>query len=379
MAGTRVADRLAPSWLVVQVLGTVVLTATVVTAVPAPTWLLLVYLASLACWVLWLLSASRLPRTSLGLLVLASLLPALVVGASPDGTAMIMLAVVLGRMAMLPSVTVTVIGATTALDALAATASCVLLDRPLSLVLGAVALCVFVTLLGLHPRHHQMQAAHSRQLLEQTRLAQREQARAAALDERTRIARELHDVLAHSLGALGVQLEVAEVLLIDKGDVDGAVERVRRSRRLAAEGLAEARRAVAALRADVVPLAEAVTSLAESHHSDHGVDVEVTSEGEPRPLPSAATVCLLGTVREALTNAAKHAPGAPVTITLRYNAADVQVEVRNAPPERVPNTGEEAEGYGLTGMRERVALVGGSLTTAPTEDGGWSVIVEVPG
>ncbi|WP_086820721.1 sensor histidine kinase [Allokutzneria sp. NRRL B-24872] len=379
MAGTRAADRLAPSWLVVQVLGTVALTATVVTAVPAPTWLLLVYLASLACWVLWLLSASRLPRTSLGLVVLASLLPALVVGASADGTAMIMMAVVLGRVAMLPSATVVVIGTTTALDAVAATASCLLLDRPPSLAFGAVALCVFVTLLGLHPRHHQMQAAHSRQLLEQTRLAQREQARAAALDERTRIARELHDVLAHSLGALGVQLEVAEVLLTDKGDVDGAVQRVRRSRRLAAEGLAEARRAVAALRADVVPLAEAMTSLAEAHRSDHGVDVAMASEGEPRPFSSAATVCLLGTVREALTNAAKHAPGAPVTITLRYNDAGVHVEVRNAPSERVPTTAVEAAGYGLTGMRERVALVGGSLTTAPTEDGGWLVTVEVPG
>ncbi|SDN48315.1 sensor histidine kinase [Allokutzneria albata] len=379
MAGVRAADRLAPSWFVVQVLGTVALVATVVTASSASTWLWLVYLASLACWALWLLSASWLPRTSLALLTVASLLPALAVGPSTDGTALIMVAVVLGRLAMLPSVSAVVIAAVMALDVLTAATSCLVFDRPPSLAFGAVVLCVFVTLLGMHPRHYQLQAAHSRQLLEQTRRAQREQARAAALDERTRIARELHDVLAHSLGALGVQLEVAEVLLTDKGDITGAVERVRRSRRLAAKGLAEARRAVAALRSDVMPLADAVTALAEDHRSDHGVDVEVKSEGEPRAISSAATVCLLGSVREALTNAAKHAPGAPVTITVRYRAADVQTEVRNARPERVGDTGATAEGYGLTGMRERLALVGGSLTTAPTEDGGWLVTAEVPG
>ncbi|MFB9904934.1 sensor histidine kinase [Allokutzneria oryzae] len=378
VARLRLAERLAPGWLVVQVLGTLVLIATVGTAKPTPMWVWLLYVSSLACWLLWLVVDSWLPRTSLLLLVAASALPALAVGASTDSTALIMLCVVLGRLATLSTVSAAVIVAVTFLNAVVVVASSLAFGGSASLAFGSAVACVFVMLVGMHPRHYELQAVRSRELLEQTRLAQQEHARAAALDERARIARELHDVLAHSLGALGVQLEVAEVLLTDKGDVAGAVERVRRSRRLAAEGLAEARRAVAALRADVAPLAEAVAELAEQHRTNHAVDIDVITEGEPRFISSAATVALLGTVREALTNAAKHAPGASVTLALSYQVTGIRVDVRNAPPNRVVVAGDEVGGFGLTGMRERVALVGGTLATTPTDDGGWLVTVEVP-
>ncbi|MFI5693448.1 sensor histidine kinase [Kribbella sp. NPDC051586] len=223
---------------------------------------------------------------------------------------------------------------------------------------------------GLNRRQYEVQARQTEQLLEQTRLAQSEHARAATLEERGRIARDLHDVLAHSLGALSVQLEVAEALLDERGDTAGALERVRRSRRLAVQGLSEARNAVAALRADEVPdLAQAVRSLGEQHENDHGTPVRVSVTGPVTRTDSGVTVALLNAAREALTNAAKHAPGQPVELELA--AADgVRVTVRNKGATR-------GEGFGLTGMRERLALVGGTLTAGPDGDD-WLVVAEVP-
>ncbi|WUJ68240.1 histidine kinase [Kribbella soli] len=223
---------------------------------------------------------------------------------------------------------------------------------------------------GLNRRQSEVQARQTEQLLEQTRLAQSEHARAATLEERGRIARDLHDVLAHSLGALSVQLEVAEALLDERGDVNGALERVRRSRRLAVQGLTEARNAVAALRADSVPdLAQAVAALAEEHEKDHVTAVRMGVTGTVARTDSGVTVALLNAAREALTNAARHAPGQPIEIALAY-ADGVRLSVRN-------KGATVGEGFGLAGMRERLALVGGTLTAGPDGDD-WLVVAEVP-
>jgi signal transduction histidine kinase len=223
---------------------------------------------------------------------------------------------------------------------------------------------------GLNRRQYEVQARQTEQLLEQTRLAQSEHARAATLEERGRIARELHDVLAHSLGALSVQLEVAEALLEERGDTAGALERVRRSRRLAVQGLTEARNAVAALRADAVPdLAQAVATLAEQHENDHGTAVRLSVTGVVARTDSGVTVALLNAAREALTNAARHAPGQAVELVLAYSDG-VRLSLRNKGATR-------GEGFGLAGMRERLALVGGTLTAGPDGDD-WLVVAEVP-
>ncbi|MFI6831339.1 sensor histidine kinase [Kribbella sp. NPDC050241] len=222
---------------------------------------------------------------------------------------------------------------------------------------------------GLNRRQYEVQARQTEQLLEQSRLARSEHARAAALEERGRIARDLHDVLAHSLGALSVQLEVAEALLEERGDTAGALDRIRRSRRLAVQGLAEARNAVAALRADEVPeLSHAIAVLAEQHENDHGTAVRLTVLGESQRSESGVTVALLGAAREALTNAAKHAPGQAVDVELAYGDG-VRLSVRN-------KGATSGEGFGLTGMRERLALVGGTLTAGPDGDD-WLVVAEV--
>ncbi len=158
-------------------------------------------------------------------------------------------------------------------------------------------------------------------------------------------------------------------------DPASALERIQRCSKLASEGLAEARNAVSALRRDVPTLPEAIAELADDHQRDHGATATLRGAGTERPIPSAATVSLLGAVREALTNAARHAPGAPITITIDYTDTAVRVVVRNESTD--PRPRDEGTGFGLTGMAERVALAGGSLTAGPDGDG-WSVIATMP-
>ncbi|MGP3914245.1 sensor histidine kinase [Nonomuraea sp. 10N515B] len=372
---------LSPGWRVERLVGTIMMVAAPLTARPGvltgTTWALLGL--SVAGWAAFVLWERRAPAPALVMLGASALAAAAAVGSTADGTAMIMSCVGLVAFSMhtrpSPLVIMTMTGAAVAAVAF----SCVLLERSAGDVFGNAAVMLVVVVLGLSRRQYRVQAEHAQRLLEQTRRAQAEHARAAALDERTRIARELHDVLAHSLGALSVQLELAEALLSEKNDVDGGLDRVRQARRLAVEGLSEARHAVAALREDIPPLPESVALLTAAHRGNHPAAVSLEVGGIPRALPPAATVCLVRTAREALTNAAKHAPHAAITIRLDYHADTVTLAVRNEPaatPAEGDRTGGPG-GYGLTGMRERLALVGGRLT-AEENNGGWQVFAEVP-
>src|SRR5262249_46111384 len=138
--------------------------------------------------------------------------------------------------------------------------------------LFGAALVPFAMLAGL-ARHEYVRRAHEAEL----------RAHSAALNERVRLSRELHDVLAHSLAALAIQLESAEALLAEHGDPERALEHVRRSRELAVDGLVETRSAVAALRGDAAPLPVALARLVDGHG---GARLQV--EGEPRPLGAEA-------------------------------------------------------------------------------------------
>jgi signal transduction histidine kinase len=158
-------------------------------------------------------------------------------------------------------------------------------------------------------RLEQMEVALAR-----AQAAREEHAKAAALAERTRIAREIHDVLAHSLSALSLNLQGARLMLAREGASEKAQEQVRRAQRLAAEGLAEARRAVAASREDPVPAARAIADLVTSARLETGTPTEFTVEGVPRDLPGPAEDALYRTAQEALSNARKHAAGAPVVL-----------------------------------------------------------------
>jgi signal transduction histidine kinase len=247
-----------------------------------------------------------------------------------------------------------------------------------SAALGYPAIIVGAALVGLTRRQYVAQGRAAEALVTQTLRTESESRRAATLDERTRIAREIHDVLAHALGGLTVQLEATELLLAEHGDVEEALERIRACQRTAREGLQEARRAVAALRSDTPPLPQSLEELLESHR-EQGARGELVVEGAPRALPPEAALALMRAVQEALTNARRHAPGASVRVRLSFERDRTYVTVANGAPRRSPVAVGAAQtgGYGLTGMRERLELAGGELVAGPAGKG-WSVHAEVP-
>ena len=247
-----------------------------------------------------------------------------------------------------------------------------------SAALGYPGILVGAALIGTTRRQYVAQGRAAEALVTQTLRTESESRRAATLDERTRIAREIHDVLAHALGGLTVQLEATELLLAEHGDVDEALERIRACQRTAREGLQEARRAVAALRSDTPPLPESLEELLESHR-EQGARGELVVEGTPRALPPEAALALMRTVQEALTNARRHAPGSSVRVRLSFESERTYVTVANGAPRRSPVAvgAGQTGGYGLTGMRERLELAGGELVAGPAGNG-WSVHAEVP-
>ncbi|MFB6437895.1 sensor histidine kinase [Streptomyces sp. NPDC056411] len=238
---------------------------------------------------------------------------------------------------------------------------------------------IIFQLVGLTRRSARVQHQQAQLLLDQSRQMQEERQRTAALDERARIAREIHDVLAHSLGALSVQLEVVDALMESEPPrTQEAAERVRKARRIAVEGLAETRRAITALRTDTAPLADAVRALADSLRERHAGPVRAEVTGVVRPLPDEVSLCLVRVAQEALGNVAKHAPGQEAELVLAYEPARVRLTVRSALPasDGPPTAGHALGGYGLAGMRERLQLIGGTLAAGPGPEG-WTVRAEV--
>lgn len=366
-------ERVRVGWWLVNLIGTGLFAYSLVTTRPpaeAAPFVWSVFACCLGLWIAFVVFERRRPKLAFGLLSVCSVL-ACVLSAIPQSNAASIAIISLVICASSSAITVSTILGIAAVDLAALTVGGSLTGRDVGWFAANLGSAALVLLLGLIRRQGRIQSQQTEELLKQTQRAQQEHARAAALDERTRIAREIHDVLAHSLGALGVQLEVAEAQL-DKGDVAGASERVRRARRLAADGLVEARDAVNALRQDVPSLEAALAELIE----DHDLVAVLRTEGVSRPLSSAATVSLLRTAREALTNAARHAPGAAVSVVLAYTPSAVRLAVRNEAAARPP-VAEPSGGFGLTGMRERITLAGGTLTAGRSGEG-WEVVAEVP-
>ncbi|WP_405793951.1 sensor histidine kinase [Streptomyces sp. NBC_01506] len=196
-------------------------------------------------------------------------------------------------------------------------------------------------------------------MLAQERAARAAEAESAALAERARIAREIHDVLAHSLSAQLVHLEAARLQIEGGYDREQVLRRVVEARSMARQGLAETRQALSALRGQLVPVEDYLRELAAD-----GVRTEIL--GEPRLLPAEASQAVRRVAQEALTNARKHAPGADVTMRLEYARDAVTLEIRDDGT-HAPGTelGASGSGYGLLGMRERAELLGGSLQAGP--------------
>ncbi|MFD3500158.1 sensor histidine kinase [Streptomyces sp. NPDC058676] len=211
----------------------------------------------------------------------------------------------------------------------------------------------------------------AQRLLVQERAARAAEAESAALAERSRIAREIHDVLAHSLSAQLVHLEAARLLIEGGADREQILERVVAARGMARSGLAETRQALSALRGELTPLEEFLTQIVGTADG-----AEATISGERRPLPAEASQAVRRVAQEALTNVRKHAPGAKVQVRLEYGEHQVRLVVRDSggSPGELAATGA---GYGLLGMRERAELLGGSLDAGPDEEG-FVVTLQVP-
>jgi signal transduction histidine kinase len=226
---------------------------------------------------------------------------------------------------------------------------------------------------GIVPWFFAMRLLHyvsdQRDALEASREAE---ARAAAAAERGRLSREMHDVLAHSLSALALQLETTRLLARSRGVDEEVTQAVDRAHHLAASGLDEARRAIATERGDELPGPERIGALADAFAEQSGLPVAVEVHGEPRELGPEARLAFYRTAQEALTNVRRHATAESVEVKLDYLPDRTVLVVEDHAVDGSPASlavGLVSGGYGLTGMRERAELLGGELLAAQTGNG----------
>ncbi len=223
-----------------------------------------------------------------------------------------------------------------------------------------------------------------RQLREQERLTDQERDRRAVLEERTRIARELHDVVAHHMSVVAVQAEAAPYRVTD------APPELRESfasiRENAVAALGEMRYVLGMLRADAAdpdgdyapqPGLDDVGELLDNVRAA-GLAVELVGNGTRRPLPTLVELSMFRIVQEALSNALRHAPGSQVRVVLDYGLETVGVRVTNTMPTDGPVPSPLSSGHGLRGMRERASALGGEFAARSREDGWFEVTASIP-
>ena len=293
-----------------------------------------------------------------------------IAGADVDGLVLVLscvLAVILG-LVLSPRLAVPA-----AALVVAATLVAVPSPRALSALLGAVAFFLAASVV----RRLRDDGRAARAALRQARLDQEERAVAAALAERSRMARDLHDVLAHSLAALSVQLEAAHALLARPDGTAEARALLDAGRALVREGLDDARRAIEALDgAHEMP--GALHDLGARFQRATGVPCTVTVEGRLRALPSGGDLALYRGTQEALTNALKHGEPTGVRVTLLQTPELIELRVDH---ETRLGDGSPAAPVGvqrgLRGLRERAEALGGSLEAAPTS-GGFALRMRIP-
>ncbi|MFI8102739.1 sensor histidine kinase [Streptomyces sp. NPDC086023] len=222
------------------------------------------------------------------------------------------------------------------------------------------------------------------QLVEQTSLTAEERARRTLLEERSRIARELHDVVAHHMSVISIQAQVAPHLV--ENPSEELKENLAGIRENALEALTELRRVLGVLRS------ESAADPANPHHPQptladlgglvdnvRGAGLDVTTEiaGVARPLTPGVELTAYRIVQEALSNCLRHAPGSEVEVGIAYGPRELHVCVANSAPTRsVPPS--PGAGHGLLGMRERAGMLGGELAAGPRPSGGYEVTAVLP-
>jgi signal transduction histidine kinase len=248
----------------------------------------------------------------------------------------------------------------------------------LAYVLGLVA-----TTLGGAQRHDAtFRRDQAELLLAQTQRSHEEQLRNLKLQESSRMAREIHDVLAHSLAGLTIQLEATAALIEGGADTAVILPRVRRAHELAREGLRETRLAVGALReegASVVPAASRIEALVGDFRAS-GHAIELSLDGAREQLAGPSGDASVRIIQEALTNVTKHAPAAAVSVQVAAGPPlRVAILSRSSDGALVPHASLSGTGggYGIAGMRERAEELGGRCSAGPTPEG-WLVEAELP-
>jgi signal transduction histidine kinase len=227
-------------------------------------------------------------------------------------------------------------------------------------------------------RQATLEAAHARaEYAERTR---EEEARHRVAEERMRIARELHDVVAHHLALASAQATTAAHL--KNTDPDKAWKLVTGLADTTTSALRELKATVGLLRqdGDVEESLEPAPGLARkgdlaASFGSAGLAVTITTDGEPQPLSPAVDLTAFRIIAEALTNVAKHAPGREARVRLRYRGGRLSITVTN---DGGPAAGPGGPGYGLIGMRERALSVGGRLRAGPRPAGGFEVAADLP-
>ncbi|CAM5376395.1 sensor histidine kinase [Leifsonia shinshuensis] len=373
--------------LVLNIIGAGAVGWSLVRAHPAdrPVWVLLVALFAVAAWLVRsILTFAGARRAALVLCLLSAVAGAFVAPAT-DGIAIVPPAVAVLYLVGDPEWPLPLGGAVAAVSAALVAVGALPFGAPVAAVLGEMAGIVLAAFAGLSRRQFRLTEQQA-VLLRERDLAMREEA------ARVAIARDLHDVLAHSLGGLVIQLDAVDALL-EAGDAPAARERVVAARGLAADGLAEARRAVAALRDPDGANGEAAVAHADfratlddllAAHRTLGGSAALRETGGPRPLTSAQATALQRALQEALSNARKHAPGQPVDAALAWQTERVLLTVSSplpassaAVPAHAAELASSGGGHGLEGMRERFAALplGGSVAAA-ARDGRFTVTAE---
>jgi signal transduction histidine kinase len=255
-------------------------------------------------------------------------------------------------------------------------------QEPASWVWAVVAVTLAAVLGGNLGARRRVQSA----LEEEQRRSAQEQAARVRLEERSRVARDLHDVVAHNMSVIAIQAEAAPLRAPD--DAAALATELAGIRRTALETLTEMRRILGVLRttdedtttAPTPDIGQLDALIARVRAT--GAKVELTTHGAPRPVAAGVGVSVYRIVQESLSNALRHAPGAPVSVVLTYDdpGSGLVVRVENDRSTARPDDTGDAAGaaHGLLGMRERASLLGGTLTAGPTSAGGYAVVAHLP-
>jgi signal transduction histidine kinase len=205
----------------------------------------------------------------------------------------------------------------------------------------------------------------------------------AVVEERTRIARELHDIVGHSVSVMTVQVSGVRRLL--RPGLEQELEALLAVERTGREALTEMRRVVGALRdPDEAPALAPQPSLSRvealvAHARETGLPVDLEIEGEPVPLPAGVDLTAYRLVQEGLTNTIKHAAARRADVRVRYDGDHVEIEVSDDGQGRDgADTASNGGGHGLVGMRERVSIYGGELEVGPRAEGGFRLRARLP-